>query len=252
MASDRKTPITIGPGGAGAGGVAVDIQIDPRDLARLKTELASIKNGVPRAIAGAVNKTLKRGQTVLVDKLFEVLNVRVRRSILGETGHRRITITPAKVPDKLFGSINVLRRRIALANFNPRDTRIKRPGVKYGTPGTGQGVFAAAYRGGGEEQFPRAFVAVGKSSNKHVFERGGGRSRREGSIFVPGPDLPGTGRRRGRLPIFSRKGLSLLDVYQQNPAVYEAVVARIREVLGEQLLSQTDRLLNRRKADRPT
>lgn len=209
MASNRLIP-------------AIEIKVSSAQMLKLETELKDIKDGVPRAIMSAINKTVSQGRTVAVRELANVLtvktgNIRARTSVLKATRK------------KLFGSVTILGRRIGLINFKVKDT-----GKGKGRGRTGKGVIAQAYKNSPPERFPKAFIAMGKENNKHVFER-----RRKDGKLAP------------RLPIFSRKGLSLLDVYKQTPSIQNATETKIKAIFGEKLKSATDWLLNRKNGERP-
>lgn len=205
---------------------AVIVEVDEAQYDRLRRELAGIPFGVQKATVGAINKTVAQGRTVVVDKLFDLLAIRRRGDIL-----RHTTTVPATV-ERPVGKVVIDGRRIGLINFTVKDTRTKRG---RGKAGNGRGVTAQVYRHGDTWVLPHAFIATGASGNRHVFQR----------------QPVGGGKLSPRLPIVSKQGLSLFKVYQDTPAIEAASLARIRTIFNEQLLSQIDRLLGRRKVDRP-
>lgn len=213
---------------------AVVITVDPAQVERIQRELSGVKNGLQRALVDAINKVLPKGRTVAVNGLAALLTVK-RSNIFKRTNVERANRS------KPFGIVRIMGRRIGLINFEHKDTRTKKAKKKWGDKSAGRGVIARAYKGGAQEVFPHAFVAVGRRAaktgegNKHVFER-----------------AKTGGKRAPRLPIWSRRGLSLLDVYKEHPELVRETERKIQESLAEAVESQVDRILGRRKADRPT
>jgi hypothetical protein len=52
----------------------IDFQIDPTELARLKTELDP--ENVPKALSGACNKTLRDTKTFVVRTIRDIVNLK--------------------------------------------------------------------------------------------------------------------------------------------------------------------------------
>ncbi len=198
--------------------VAVEIKVNPQQLRELESELGAIKGGLNRALSSAINKTVAQGRTVAIQMLADTLTVK-------KSNIRARTDTKKASPKNLAGAIKILGRRIGLINFKYKDT-----GKGKGRNRKGKGVFVQAYKAGVPEIFPKAFVATGKSANKHIF-------RRRGSA--------------GRLPIDSLKGLSLLDVYKKTPGIQQATQKKIADIFAEKLRSASDWVLNKRKTSPP-
>jgi hypothetical protein len=216
---------------------ALEIVVSEAQYKQLRSELAAIPGGVNRAIVGAINKTLPQGRTLIVRRLHGILAIKSQGNI-----RRRTTIIRASMGRKQ-GVVRILARPIALTNFNVKDTRIRSEKRDKATgkllfqrlrKKAGSGVTAQIYRGGAIEKFPYAFIADGRSGNRHVFER-----QYRGD------------KRVARLPIFSRKGVSLLSVFEDEPGLERELTEKVADVFAVQLRSQIDRLLNRRRIDRP-
>lgn len=239
MATAAKSGIVLG--GLRTAG-AVRIVATAEQLERLRDDLRDVKNGVPRAMVAAENKTASKGKTIVVDGIFETLNIQDRGEI-----RKRVHVTRATM-SKPTAVIHVTRSRMNLAKFGARDTTRRRHH-------TGQGVFVTVYRGGGEQQMPRAFIASYRGKKTVLQRKDQLRLVETGVTTWYGGIVRRAQRVRGelvpRLPIIPLVGPSPMEVLEERQDVQSKVVRLIEVDFGEQLLSQTDRLLNRRKADRP-
>ena len=207
---------------------AVRVRVSQEQIDNLRTELAGVKNGVNKAVVGAINKTLPKGRTIVVDQLWEKLAIKRRGNIFHRTSVIKATsANPA-------GAIRILGRQIGLINFKTKDTNARRRG--------GSGVIAQLYRSGESEIFPKAFIGIGASDNKHVFQRLPGKGH---IITDKAHHKPNIGRRAQSLE--SLKGMSLLKAYKDHPEIEAASVEKVGAEFGNQLSSQIDRLLKRRK-----
>jgi hypothetical protein len=209
-------------------GVAVTISINQRQIDELARELTGIKNGVPKAISGAINKLLPKGRTEVVNGLADVLTAKKSAIRRMPSGKERITIVRSS-PTTLEGRIKVLTRKIGLVNF------------KHAVSKTA-GVTFQIYKGGGAVRLRHAFRAVGRNANKHIFQRqrrGIGKGTAGGFSLNPNRGFV------ARLPIESMQGPSLLTVYRNHPGLHTRVEKRIADELQKELDSQVSRLLKR-------
>lgn len=215
---------------------AITIRPDPAQIVKVANELRDIKNGVARAMAPAINKTLGKAQTTLITGLTDLLTAK-RGNIVGKGATKRIRIIKA-TPDHLTGRIQILQRPIGLINFQVKDTRGKKRG--FNKKGSGGGVIAQLRKDEPPIVLPNAFIAVGLSDNKHVFARFGVKRRQGKAHFAPNV---------GRLaqPIRSFKGLSLHEVWKDSPRLRGQVQGRIDSEFPKDVSSQVDRLLQRKK-----
>src|SRR5688572_251939 len=97
-------------------GIAVTIKINQRQLDEVARELVGIKNGVPRAVSGAINKVLSKGRTEVINGLSEVLTAKKTAIRKMPSGNERISVVKAS-PTRLEGKIKILTRAIGLVNF---------------------------------------------------------------------------------------------------------------------------------------
>lgn len=201
------------------------VSFDEGTLRRGERELAGIKNGMARAISGAINKVIPKVRTRTTRELADVLTAKPNNI------RNRITTTKA-TPQKLRGSANILLRQIALINFKHREKRKKRG---WGTTASGTGVEVQIYKQGGAQRFPHAFIAKGKRSkkgdegNRHIFQRVSNSA----------------GRRVKRFPLVSLKGISLMKEFEKRADMQARVQEFIAGETTKDFNSQVNRLLKR-------
>jgi hypothetical protein len=138
-----------------AGSSDFTIEIDERTYGDLRRELGEMPGAVDRAVVSAVNKTLSQGRTIIVDRLFALLNVK-----RGEI-RKRVTVphNGKATRDKPEGKIKIGKSRMGLINFGAKDTRTRKGKGSFGTAAAGRGVDVQVYRQGESANFPRAFIA---------------------------------------------------------------------------------------------
>jgi hypothetical protein len=211
-------------------GPSMRISFDEGKLRKAEQELAGIRNGMARAISGAINKTLRSTKTQTANELYALLTAK-RGNIL-----RRIFNTPSS-PQTLRGSTNIQLRQIALVNFKHKEKRKKK---KWGTAKSGTGVVVQIYKNGPGQRFPHAFIATGRrdqadgAGNKHIFQRVSNAA----------------GKRVARFPLVSLKGVSLMKEFEKRPDMRRRVQDHVAARMDKELDSQVDFLLKRPKAFR--
>jgi hypothetical protein len=200
------------------------ISFSEAKMRKAQAELAGIRGGVPRAISGAINKTVAKGRTLVTDELFALLTLK-RKDIRGS-----ITSRNAK-PTRLQGHIKIHERPVPLAWFKVKENRKKRG---WGTKASGTGVEVQIYKTGTARKFPHAFLIASKlgRGGKRVTER-----QMSGSYRVP------------RQPLMFPAGVSLRMEYVKRPDIQAKVKSLLDADLDRQLDSQVNRLLNRKKVD---
>ena len=179
------------------------------ELAKAETALRDIKNGVPRATAGATNKTLAKAKTAVIRGLTAYLTIQ-RANLL-----RRVYVRKAGQNGQQ-GFLKIMGREVSLANFAVKDTR-KRGYL--GEP-KGSGVVGQIVRGT-TVVFDGDFIAQGKFGNVQAFHR----------------------MTKARLPIEADYSSSLFKLFTRSP-VKAQVEQLVADDLPKQLDSQIDRLLH--------
>ena len=197
----------------------VSVTISPEQLADLKATLAGVKNGAPKAITAAINRTLTTGRSRVVKRVTGIVNLKARdaRDVIGT---RKATYST------LEGSIRLSRKAIPLINYGARQTK--------------KGVSVAVRKGEGRKVIPHTFLATMRSGHTGVFERKPG-SKHVRRVNAKHPEGVWT-----QLGIRERYGPTLLGVFQGAPGVASEVIADLAEVLKKNLASQIDRLLGRK------
>lgn len=186
------------------------IGVDETQRKELAEVLANVRNGVPRAISGAINKVLPKARTRFVRAVGDRITVPAREV------RERIAVKKAS-PATLEGTVTITRKPIPLIEFRARQT-------KKG------GVTVQVRKGQAREKFRDSFIAKMKSGHEGVFRR---RFKGKGRV--------------ARLPIDERFGPTVLGVISGAPGLLNEELAAAHEDLGRQIDSQVDRLLNRKK-----
>lgn len=206
---------------------SIVVSVSPDRIASLVDELAGIRNGVPKAVTAAVNRTLTTGRSIVVKRLAQELALKQK--------HIREAIALRKATfETLAGAIVLSRKPIPLIEFAPKPAQ---PVTDYAARMKLRGVSVKVRRGKPRETLKGTFVARMKSGHVGVFER----SFKGGSIG---------GKRVGRLKLAKeRTGPTPQGVFERAPGVAADVLGQLGPVLEKNLASQVDRLLQRKKPD---
>lgn len=211
-------------------GVAVTIQFKQSQVDQLTQELRDIKNGVPKALAGVINRQLPKVRTEAVNGLSDVLTAKKGSIRKMPSGTDRITIVKAS-PTKLEGLVKILTRPIGLVNFRHLVRR-------------GAGFVVQIFKNGPQVHLRHVFKRTGRSGNVHLFQR----QRRITALKAGGASQLAITRASGfvgRLPIESMKGPSLLTVYRKHPEIHKRIEARLDADMQKEIDSQIARFTKR-------
>jgi hypothetical protein len=190
----------------------LSVRFDPRQIAEVQRELAEIADGMPRAMAGAINKVVPKTRTRLIRSVTEILNLRAN------TVRDRTRIRKAS-PASLTGYIDITKKKVSLADFHATQNK--------------RGVKVRIYKDRNAEQLDHYFINRGRQSGEEmVLSR-----KSSGSGLVP------------RYPIRKRYGQSVYGLLQQRQRVIKDELEVTKEELAIQLNSQVDRLLQRRRIE---
>ena len=188
--------------------MAIEVKVEPESMRRVQRELAGIRNGVPRAISGAVKRTADTARSRIVKAVAGDVNIVQRH--LYERNNKRRPIRQRFIRDgsMIIGAeINVTGARIPLGRFAARQTR--------------QGVSYRIDKTGGRKKITDAFIPKLSSGYKGVFMRGAGRKM----IQLYGPSIP--------------------HVAENRPDVQAVLNFDASNIFQKNLDSQVDRLLRR-------
>jgi hypothetical protein len=215
----------------------IDISINESQFDELVDLLGN--NQARRAALSALNKTISFGNTEIKRRVKATLNL--KPSAINSA----ITVHKAKYED-LRAWITVSKRLVSLYDFKGT-TYSKSRGVsvqmRLDRP---RSIFRHAFAAEAKSQQQRAAVASGLMDHFHVgiFSREKGRDK--------GGRLTKKGYGR-RLPIAELLGPSVLDLFGEDATTQLATeeLAKLQDKLAENIESQIDRFLNRKKSDRP-
>lgn len=218
-------------------GIGVSVTIDQASVNRAKDDLRLIQGGLERAVDGAITKALAKGKTFAIRQLAGALTAKPAAIRSTPAGTERIIAGHGAHGE---GELRILGRAIGAINFQWRR------GPK--------GIEVRYFQKGGRWNFEGrdAFVGVGKPSdagqggNRQLFERIPGLPK---SRVMSPHYLPNKGKLRQRIGVV--RGLSLYRVYTANSRWSKELGTFLATDVQQQLLSQTDRLLGRKKSERP-
>lgn len=189
----------------------ITLGLNPEQSGQLRQDLAGFKNGFPKVVTAAINRTLLTGRSIVVKRLAKELRL-TQKEIRAVTSIRKANY------QKLSGSVHVTKNAIPLMQFKPKQTRA--------------GVTVSVRRGKPRELLRGTFIATMKNGHVDVFER----------------ERLGGGKRAGRLKIKKRFGPTPAGILLNAPGVIQDVMGEVGPVFQKNLRSQTDRLLDRRKS----
>lgn len=215
--------------------ILLSAQLDPTQLARVNAELDGVQDRVQRVLSAAVNKTARGGATTLRRAIASEVGLPV--GVLGSGDHGIIKpILSSNREENPTAAIRIANYNVALKQF------------KNVTLGPGM---AAAYGKQGDmdrtENFP--FINTGPYHPKAIaigdnifVRRGAARLMTKGRY---------AGTQTLRQPIFKLFGPSPRKAFEAAPAIAERVLSELGDELEKNVLSQIDRILERRRIDRP-
>jgi len=203
------------------------ITIKSESLDYVANQLRDMPKKIPQAIANAMNAGLRSGQSAIVRGVKKVVTITDKDRIIKDTMIRKAT------PSNLSASVTITGRPIGALQF--KHTVVK-----------GAGATLTAFKSQGTQIFPGGFKGIGASNNAHLFMRIRGTSYHVGSRAHHKPNI---GRNMEKIrPIYGPK---LSTIYSRNPQIKMDATAKSQKSLTNRLLSQVDRFLDRKKADRP-
>lgn len=190
------------------------ISINKDDLNKVNLMMAGIKNGYPKVVSRAINKTLTGVRTDAVNVIYSQLNLtktRIRKDFSIKKSNWSV----------LEGRISASGKGVNLVEFGAR--QLKRGGVS-----------VKIKRTGAREKFGHMFIATAKG-NRLVFER-------SEKIYMGRAPVPGRAYaklpRAMRLPIHAKPGPAIEDYFGDERAmkpVLEKAKDRMDKALGESL-----------------
>lgn len=197
----------------------ISVKLDPQQVAEAIGLFDSLKSGGRQFYYSAVSKTADTAKVRLGRLVRSELNLSKRDADKG------VRLSGRPTPDKPQAKITISGRLNPLKRFGAK--QLKR-----------QGVVATTFLDAGRQTFAASFGPNIPRLGFNPFSR---QEQKANVQFGPVS---------GRLPIHKLLGPSAADAVTRKPEDLEATVNEIQGVLQENLLSQVDRLLSRRKSER--
>jgi hypothetical protein len=200
-------------------GLQITLTIDQEQLTRVTRTLDGIRDGVPKALSTAINKTLPRLRTIEAREVRKELNLK-HGDILKTIALRKAS------PKSLSGSLTTSRHPVPLYLYAARQVR--------------DGVSVLVRRSRGREVIKGAFIATMKSGHVGVFKRA--PDARHRIAMKDGK------RRWTALPIQEQYGPTVVGVLANKPGMLQKLNEQGNALLAKNLDSQADWLLNKAQA----
>ena len=204
----------------------LNITVDPIQLREVETYLRNVKNGAPKVMADAINRTLDQLKTFVSTQMGK------KAGIPKPYRDRRIDVIKT-APAQLSGTLRIeYEKRLSLGDFDPKNTR---SGVSVKMAPRGRKFIPGAF----VVDLPKRDNGDGRVTYQQVFKKKLGWEHRE----------PQQGKRRGRrrkglsgLPVISLKGVSPWGVFVKG-GLQEPTIAKANELLAKNIENRLDRLL---------
>lgn len=199
--------------------MALNVEVSSADKAALARMLSGIRNGVPRVLAGSINKTLKTTQVQAVKRIGQVLNLKAAR-IKADFRQEKATWSRTR------GALVAEGEPVGLINYGANEVKA--------------GVSVKVKKTEARSLIKGAYIAS-RGTKKHVYRR----------QYHKGPKkAPVPGRKYGampikyRLPTERKTGPRIEDIYAK-PAIYDAVSALAAVKFAENVATETETVLRR-------
>lgn len=193
----------------------VNLKVDKDQLTGAKLMLAAVGRSVDPIIYRAINKTIDKGQTKAVGRIYQVVNLtktRIRKDFKKYKAYSR----------RLKGSLIAEGKPVGFMSFQ---------GTKKLARG---GVSVKIRRDKPRFKMSHAFIAVGRGGKEQVFEREDwyGRPFRPGYPYAKMP-------KSYRLGLDRLSAIAIEDYYKDN-RIYNDVQLYCSQTLSEETLKQID------------
>jgi hypothetical protein len=182
----------------------VGLTIDTKQMQRLERAIGHIQGGVPKAVAGAINRTLNKGRTEAkreIRKIYEIKAKDIAIRVRGASAARQ------------KGEIRIEGGMKKLIEFKVRPKTLARKGGR-------RRIITATVRRGKGGAIPRGFIAKMSSGHIGVFTRAG----------------------KERLPIGERLSIGS-PIMATQPTVGPAVNKAMGDSLAKHMDQQINRVL---------
>lgn len=211
----------------------LSIQIRSEDLDYVRRELKDLPLKQPKVMAAALNNSIEFAQSYIARRLKTVSEIKDKNRLIKD-----IKLVKANYTN-LSAGVSFYGRAIGAIQF--KHTVYKTTGVRWKVD-----------KGGSFLRRSDGFEGIGLSGQRG---EGAGNAHlwiRRDTIYRVGSRAhykPNIGRVMHQIrPIYGPK---LTTIWQRHPEIKAEVTKRVGQRLNARILSQVDRALNRKKADRP-
>lgn len=218
----------------------ISLTISGQQSRQLQAELAGVRNGFPRVLSGAQNKTIKTGESRIVKDLAKIINLQQG----SPNAERRDT---ARVGSQKYIRDYISIRRATYEKLEAQ-IRFRRKGIPlyaYKAVQRAMGVSVKPRKDRPAQLLRHTFIADMRSGHRGIFER---------RIFPTKQTRREKRVRNGRaywteLPIDERYGPTVLGVYEGSPGLAQMIETDIHSIYHKNIASQVDRVLDRKRAE---
>jgi len=216
----------------------INIRVDSDDLQRLQRDLRNIRNGAPRALKGAVNRTLTGVKTDMARETQKVLNLKQKRI------KKDISVVKKATTSDFSGRVSSKGQPVNLIQFGAREkkrgvsVKVLRSEPRKTIPGAF--TFMAKYKekGSGLRKI-NLLVGWREKTEKNAQYLGTKKKRMPDEAYATLPE-------RYRYPVEALHGPRIQDIMSR-PEVMQPVKGKAQVRVKKDLASQVDRLLDRQK-----
>lgn len=209
----------------------LSVSIASKDLEYVWQQLKDMPTKVPKYLANSLNSAMETGQKYIAKRFAKVTTAKPERFI-------KDTRIVKAGPTRLTAGVTFYGRPVGAIQFQHIVTRNYGVGFRVGVKDEAQ-MFAHGFKGIG--------IGGKNGGNAHLWIRDNKKPN-----YVVGPKAhhrPNVGRIMQRIrPLY---GAKLITIWQRHPDIKIEAEKRTKKRLHERLLSQVDRALDRKKADRP-
>lgn len=209
-----------------ARGTSISVTLDRSDWRELQLALRNVRNGAPRALKSAVNRTLTGVKTDMARETQQRLALKQQRI------KEDIKIAKKATTRDFSGRVSSSGQPVSFYQFGAKQRK--------------KGVSVRVLKSEGRKTVRGAFIARGKYGNKMVFWRqvtsdnAGKINTKKKKPWMVYAKLP----EEYRYPVEALHGPRIQDITAR-PEVMQAVQDKATVRLRKELASQTDRLLQR-------
>jgi len=198
---------------------AIELKLNEMDLTKVQTMLTGVKNGAPKVIVSAVNKTLDGVKTDSDKEIRSIITMK-KKDVMATFSTRK-------------ASVRILSARVACSS-------VPVPLIKFTNSRTKKGISVKVLKSSTRTVLNHAFYATMKSGHKGIFAREGQGPSRPVRQNIAYGALP----RKYRLPIRELTGPRVSDIMGK-PNVMQKITAQANDRLHKNINNELNYALSR-------